>query len=262
MTDKHPDNIIRFPGTRPVAAAPSPADAFLEVIRSIAEEPPPKKPRKKAKAEPAQSIEGDNNTQIGGRKKASQSIRGNGNTQIAGGVQSLTIKAGKAPKVELAPPKGSIAANVALLNRIKTLIKEVEEHRASRMGKGFKYGVLHGEMAHAFGLKRSEWRAIWLWDEDRANDVITWLESKRDNTQQGRINKAAKNEGYQHTRGHLFKLEKDYLGQLEWPDDVTRKRRQLIAGHVSRAELSDGDFRNWVAYLRRELEQMYGETDH
>lgn len=262
MTDKHPDNIIRFPGTRPVSAKPSPADAFLEVMRSIAEEPQPKKPRKKAKAEPAQSIEGDNNTQIGGRKKASQSIRGNGNTQIAGGVQSLTIKAGKAPKIELAPPTGSIGANPALRGRIEALIKEVNEYRYIRLGKAFKGGALYGELARAFGLKATEWRSIWLWDEVRASEVIAWLTSKRDNTQQGRINKAAKNEGYQHTKGHLFKLEKDYLGKLEWPDDATRKRRQLITGHASRTDLSDSDFRNWVAYLRRELEQMYGETDH
>ena len=92
--------------------------------------------------------------------------------------------------------------------------------------------------------------------------MINWLAGKRDNTQQGRINKAANGEGYQHSRGHLFRLEKDYLGQLEWSDDVIRKRRQLVAGHASRADLSDSEFRNWVAYLRRELEEMYGETEN
>lgn len=264
MSDKHPDNILRFPGLRrTLEPAASPADAFLEAMRTIAEEPEkPKRPRKKAKAAPAQTIEGDSNTQIGGAKKVSQSIRGSGNTQIAGGVQSLTIKAGKTPKVELAPPPGSIGASPALRSRIEALIKEINEYRYVRLGKAFKGGAIYGELARAFGLKGTEWRSIWLWDEARAGEVINWLAGKRDNTQQGRINKAAKGEGYQHSRGHLFRLEKDYLGQLEWSDDVIRKRRQLVAGHASRADLSDGEFRNWVAYLRRELEEMYGETEN
>lgn len=164
--------------------------------------------------------------------------------------------------MELAPPIGSIGANPALRSRIETLIKQINEYRYARLGKTFKGGAIYGELAKAFGLKAPEWRNIWLWDEFRAEEVIYWLEAKRDNTQQGRINKASKGEGYKHSRGHLFRLEKDYLAQLEWADDVTRRRRQLITGHASRTDLGDAEFRNWVSYLRRELEGMYGETDN
>lgn len=264
MSDKESDNIIRFPGRNAAPKPTSPAAAFLEAMRTIADEPQePKRPRRKTSSAPKQSIEGDSNTQIGSSKhKVNQSIRGSGNTQIAGGVQTLTIKTGKSPKIELAPPSGSIGASPVLRSRIEELIKQINEYRYQRLGKSFKFGALYGELAKAFGLKASEWRSIWLWDEFRAGEVTTWLEGKRDSTQQGRINKAAKGEGFQHSRGHLFRLEKEYLAQLEWPDDVTRKKRQLIAGHASRADLSEGAFRNWVSYLRRELDDMYGETEN
>lgn len=115
-------------------------------------------------------------------------------------------------------------------------------------------------MAKAFGLKPVDWKNIWLWDESRAAEIIAWLESKRDNTQQGRIEKAAKGEGYKHTRGHLFDIEKDYLAQLGWDDNVARPRRQLYTGKASRADMTDSEFRDWVGYLRREVEAMYGEA--
>lgn len=261
MSDDKPDNVIRFPGVGRVTSQPqSPAEAFLEAMRTIDAEPKKAK-RSRKKVEPTQTIDGDNNTQIGASKVSKQSIQGSGNTQIAGGVQSLTIKTGKA-KVELAPPPGSIGASAVLRSRIEALIKEVNEYRYKRLGKAFKFGALYGELAKAFGLKASEWRSIWLWDEFRADEVVAWLESKRDNTQQGRINKAAKGEGFQHSRGHLFRLEKQYVEQLEWPEDVTRKRLQLVTSHTSRADLSAAEFNNWVAYLRREVEAMYGETNN
>lgn len=174
----------------------------------------------------------------------------------------MTVRASRSPKIELAPAPGSIGANPALRLRIDGLLKEVEQYRYERIGKGYRFGTVYGELAKAFGLKASEWKNIWLQDEAVATEVIAWLEAKRDNTIQGRIKKAAKGEGYQHTRGHLFRIESDYLAQLGWDDRQARDRRQLIAGAASRKDLSDNEFRNWVGYLRREVERMYDETEN
>lgn len=214
----------------------------------------------RSKAEPSQTIEGDQNTQTGGDKVVRQSIKGNGNTQIGGGVGSMTIRTTKGPKIEIEPPYGSIGANPALRVRIDGLIKQINDFRYQRLGKAFKFGAIHGELAKAFGLKPADWKSIWLWDESSAEEIVNWLESKRDNTQQGRMAKASQREGFQHTRGHMFRVEGDYLKQLSWDDALAKQRRQLIAGKASRADMSDAEFRHWVGYLRREVEQMYGET--
>ncbi len=261
MTGKKPDNIIRFPGTKQ-QETPSPGAAFLDAIKAIQDEPaPPKRTRKKA-AQPSQTIDGDNNAQVAGGKVVRQSIKGNGNVQVAGTVQQLTVRSSKSPKIEVAPPSGSIGANPALRIRIEGLIKQINEYRYQRLGKAFKFAALYGELAKAFGLKPSDWKSIWLWHECWAKELIDWLEDKLDNTMQGRINKVAKGEGYQHARGHLFGMEKDYLAQLGWEDKDARTRRQLITGKTSRADMDDNEFRNWVGYLRREVEQMYGETEN
>lgn len=236
-------------------------DEKLAKLRSALEAATPAKPKTtRGKPAPVQTIEGDQNIQAGGGKVARQSIKGNGNVQIGGGVGNMTIRAGRAPKIEIAPPLGSIGADSALRARIEQLIKQVSDYRFKRLGKNFRFGALYGDLAKAFGLKAADWRMIWLWDASRADEVIAWLQGKLDATQQGRIEKAATREGFQHTRGHLFGQERDYLGQLGWNDDFAKARRTLITGKVSRADIKDDEFRRWVGYLRRELEAMYGEA--
>ena len=262
MPDKKSDNIIQFPRIKQAPTTLSPGAAFLDAIKAIQDAPnTPKRTRKKVLS-PTQDIDGDSNTQIAGGKAMRQSIRGNGNIQVAGAVEKLTVRVPKAPKIVLAPPRGSIGANPDLCSRINVLIKQINDYRFQRLGKSFKFGAIYGELAKAFGLKSADWKAIWLWDESRSLEVVAWLEGKRDNTIQGRIKKAAKGEGYQHTRGHLFAQEKDYLTQLGWGDKDALARRQLITGKASRADMDDNEFRNWVGYLRRELERMYEETEN
>ncbi|NMG45944.1 hypothetical protein GPA22_19690 [Aromatoleum toluvorans] len=236
-------------------------DEKVVKLRRALEEATPAKPKApRHRAVPAQSIEGDNNIQAGGGKVARQSIKGNGNVQVAGTVGSMTIRTTKGPKIEMTAPAGSLGANPAFRARIEGLLKQINDYRYQRLGKAFKFGALYGDLAKAFDLDPKNWKAIWLFDESRAAEVIPWLEAKLDSTQQGRLEKAARREGYAHTRGHLFRIEKDFLEQLGWDDDYAKQRRQLVTGKTSRADMKDVEFRRWVDYLRRELESMYGES--
>ncbi|ECE3294009.1 hypothetical protein C3509_18035 [Salmonella enterica] len=260
MSDKKNDNIIQFPRGKKIQDI-SPGTAFLDAVKAIQETPtlPKGTPRKTSKK--SQIICGDNNAQISDTKSVRQSITGNGNVQIAGTMQQVTVRAGRTPKIELTPPQHSIGANAVLRLRIEGLFKQINEYRHQRLGKNFKFGAIYGELAKAFGLKPADWRNVWLWDKSRAVEIISWLEAKRDNTIKGKIEKAASKAGYQHTRGHLFRLEKDYLSQLGWDDEQSKSSRTLMTGKKSRSDMSDNEFRSWVGYLRRELELMYGETD-
>lgn len=222
--------------------------------------PGPAKPR--ARPAPAQTIEGDNNVQAGGGKARRQSIKGNGNTQIGGDVQQLTIRAQRAPKIEITPPAGTIGADPFLRPRIETLIKDINAKRYERLGKAFKFAALYGELARAFGLGAKDWKAIWLWPAARADEVIAWLESKRDNTQQGRIEKAARREGYRHTRGHLFRIEQECFDRLDLAadSDEVKTLRWRVTGKHSRKDMSDNEFRNWIAFLEEEVARAHGEA--
>lgn len=88
-----------------------------------------------------------------------------------------------------------------------------------------------------------------------------FLESKRDNTQQGRVNKAASSPVYKHTRGHLFRLEKEALDKLDWDGSSVsvRDMRLRLIGKSSRSEMSYNEFSNWVAYLEGEVKRAHGE---
>lgn len=235
-------------------------EKIVKLRRALESATPAKPTTTRRKASPSQTIEGDQNIQAGGGAVKKQSIKGSGNVQIGGGVGSMTIRTTKGPKIELAPAPGSIGANPTLRLRIESLIKQTEEYRYQRLGKSYKFGSLHGDLARSLGYKSSDWRNIWLEDESSAPQIIAWLEEKRDNTQQGRIEKAAKRPGFNHTRGQLFRQEGDYLKQLDWDDGLAKERRHLVTGKSSRADMSDQEFRSWVGYLRRETEKMYGEA--
>lgn len=226
-------------------------DEILELIKLGLEEQAASTP-----AKPSQTIEGSQNIQTNDGI-THQSIKGNGNVQISGAKGNVTVRTAKA-KVEIAPPIGSIGANPALRTRIDSLIKKINEYRYQRLGSSLKFGAIYGDLAKAFGLKAADWKNIWLWDESTAGEIIAWLEGKLDNTQYGRIEKVTKQEGFQHSRGHLFRMERGYLEQLTWSDDHTKAQRILVIGKASRADMSNTELRAWISYLRQKVESMYG----
>ena len=188
-----------------------------------------------------------------------QMISGHGNVGVVGDNNQVTQNINTTTTLKVEPPPGTIGAHAALRRRITDLIREIEEQRRARLGAQFKYGSVQGIAAEALGLKKSQWQQVWLWDASRAPEVIEVLERARDNTTQGRINKAARRQDYGHTRGHLFRLEKDYLAQLGWGDEKAREERLLMTGETSRAHMSDAQFGNWVAHLNVTVRRMYGE---
>lgn len=240
-------------------------EAKKRVSELLGEAEPAEKPAKKPRAKHTltQSIEGDGNFQAAASKgRVDQSISGNGNTQIAGNIGKLTVRAPKAPKVEITPAPGTIGANHFLRDRIEDLIKKINQKRYERLGDKFKFGAIYGDLARAFGLKAADWKALWLWPESRADELIRWLEEKRDNTQPGRIEKAARREGYRHTRGHLFRIEQECLDRLELDADsvAVKDARWRVTGKRSRKDMSDNELRNWVAFLEREVARAHGEA--
>ena len=188
-----------------------------------------------------------------------QMISGHGNEGVVGDNNQVTQNINTTTTLKVEPPPGTIGAHAALRRRITDLIREIEEHRRARLGAKFKYGSVQGIAAEALGLKKTQWQQVWLWDVSRAPEVIERLERARDNTMQGRINKAARRQDYGHTRGHLFRLEKDYLAQLGWGDEKAHEERLLMTGETSRARMSDAQFGNWVAHLNVTVRRMYGE---
>ncbi|EBU8698761.1 hypothetical protein AABH71_003158 [Salmonella enterica] len=260
MTDKNNDNVINFPRGKQPQNVPSSSENFLDAIKQIKDGSIAPKKNVKKRASPSQKIEGDKNIQVGSAH-LQQSIKGHSNVQVGGSVSSLTVHSGSKATINLAPAVGSIGANPSFRFRIEELVKEINDYRYQRLGNTFNFRALYGELGKAFGFKPSEWKKIWLCDESLAPEVIKWLEGKRDNTIQGRIKKATKGEGYKHSRGHLFRIESDYLKQLGWDEKITRDRRKLITGAASRKDITDVEFQNWVGYLRRELNKMYGETE-
>lgn len=267
--DHKKSNIIDFASRRRLAETErattpesvSPGAGFADAIRSILSDSEPRPSLERVKDVASQVIEGDGNMQVGG-KPAQQSIKGNGNVQIGGGVNALHIGTGRPLKVEMAAPDGTIGADPTLRARIESLIKQVNDYRYQRLGKAFRFAALHGELAKAFGMSPKNWKSLWLLDRAMAPDVIGWLQQRLDNTQQGRIDRAAGRRDYAHTRGHLFAQEKEYLLQLGWDDEQAREQRYLCTGKASRRDMSNGEFQQWVSYLYRSLGRIYGESDH
>lgn len=211
---------------------------------------PKRAPRRKA-ASPASNV-----VNIGGNNNSIAQV-GNGNTYNDHKTVIQTLKT----TVEVAPPPGSIGAHPLLRSRIDKLFKAINKFRAERLGDKYKYGAIYGEMARHFGLKAKEWTDMWLWPESRADEVIHFLEDKRDNTRQARVNKASSRPGYKHTRPHLFRLEKEALAKLGWDDksDAVRDLRYRLIGKSSRSDMMDNEFRNWVAHLEAEVRRVHGE---
>lgn len=189
-----------------------------------------------------------------------QTISGQGNVVVVGNNNRVTQHTNTTTKLKVEPPPGSIGAHGALRLRINDLIREIQEHRRARFGAEFKHGSVQGIAAMALGLKNTEWAQVWLWDVSRAPDVIEALERARNNTMQGRINKAARRPGYKHSRGHLFRIEKEHLEKLEWSDEQARGERRLVMGVESRSHMSDNDLANWVAHLDGLVRRLHGEA--
>lgn len=203
-----------------------------------------------------QSIVGDGNQQINNQPGGSQSIKGDHNIQITG---DINLNTSRSLKFEVPLPANSIGTNSDLTTRIKSLINEIKDERYKRYGNDNNWKAFYGNLSTHFGFPKNSWTLIFTLDESHASSVIGFLRSKLDNTIGGRIKKAAARSGYMHTKGQCFKHEKNYLEQLEWDDAVAKVERENFTGYTSRKDIPVAIFNQWVAYLGRKCDAMYGD---
>lgn len=229
------------------------------VLQLFKDNAKPKTPRLKSTT-PVQKIEGDNNVQQAASRQVNQSIKGNGNIQTAGTV-NLTIHQArpKTVKVVNAPPPGSIGAAGLLKEGIAEAFGKLGQEREKRVGKT-AYSVMYSTFKKDFQIpKELPWTTIWNWPESRAAEIAAYLEEKHSQTIGGKIERAAKRPGYQHTRGHLFKREKELLAHLELTPDSPEVRAEMrrYFGTDSHKDMDARQHANWVAHLEAKVDQMY-----
>jgi hypothetical protein len=242
-------------------------DKKAKVVELFRDNAKPKRARRKDSTPVAsQSIEdGDYNTQIGNGLPVNQSIKGGSHNIQAAGMVNLTIRheKPKSVKVTVAPPPGSIGANSLLKERIQGLFATLGERRKKRYG-ATAFRVMYGKFKADFDIPEEQpWTIIWTWPEGRGDEIVRYLTAKCDQTIDGKIEKAAKRPGYRHSRGHLFRIEKELLAQLDLEPGSPEVRSELerYFGTSSRKDLSDNQFANWVKHLEAKVKKLYESDD-
>lgn len=270
MASDDNDNVIKFPGSSVHNKDTSQGKEFLDAIKEIVAAPsvdastpsPPTDPTppKRRRATPvAQSIMGDGNTQVSENAVHRQSISGNNNTQVSGSVQNLNIIHGKSVNIKLTPPNGSIGGSPLLKERVTEAFNKLGLAREGRVGKT-AYSVMYSTFKKDFNIpKELAWTTIWTWPEARAEDILTYLHQKHGETILGRMEKAAKKPGYQHSRGHLFRIERELLDQLglDPKSEDVKNKMKLLLGTDTHKELTPRQHANWVAHLEGLVDKIY-----
>lgn len=182
-----------------------------------------------------QSIDGDNNVQVGRDYNVFQ----------------------KPPKVFIQPSKESIGGDSLLKQRIITLFNKIGEERESRFGKS-GYGVMYKKFKTDFGIKNNKWTIIWDWPKECAPAIIQYLEEKFSNTIKGRIENASKRSAYMHTRSQLYKKEKELLSHfnLDLDSDEVRNSLDMFFGERSHKNLTHQNHWQWVKVLERKVSEI------
>lgn len=155
----------------------------------------------------------------------SQSITGNHNMQAG---RDLNIVTQKMPDIKVLPPPESIGGNVFLKKTIQDLFGKIGEARMKNHPET-AFAVMYNIFKKDFDIpSKKKWTEIWSWPVECADSIIEYLQGKYSNTIQGRIEKAAKKEGYLDTRPQLYKKEKDLLSHFGLTADSGEVREQLF----------------------------------
>lgn len=239
-------------------------DDKIVKLRQVLDTATPAKPKTpRRRAVPAQSIEGNNNFQAGGGKVARQSIKGSGNYQIGGGVGNMTIRTTRAPKIEIGPAPDSIGADGVLKEQVKEAFGKLGTEREKRFGKS-AYQVMYSTFKKDFSIpKELPWTIIWDWPASRAGEILAHLDEKYGATIGGKIERAARKPGYQHTRGQLFAREKELLEHLGLKSGSPEVKAEMLRlfGTDTHKNLDPRQHANWVAHIERLVDKMYESED-
>ncbi len=194
-------------------------------------------------------------TAIASRSNRTQQINGNHNTQIAGDVVNVITP--KLPRLKIAPPTDSIGSDPLLKTEIQMRFNRLGEEREKRFGKN-AYAVMYKKFKADFKIKNGNWTIIWTGPKNCATDIMQYLNDKYDNTIQGRQERASRREGYIHTRGQLYKKEKDLLAHFDLSFDSEEVRNTLASyfGVKSHLDLTHLQHWQWVCHLENTVRQI------
>ena len=188
-----------------------------------------------------------------------QSAVGNGIVQAGGNISgniNVTIKpTTKRQNITIQPPVGTIGGDAELVTRITGLFNELGLRREGRFGKS-AYSVMYNEFKKFFGIpKNQKYTSYLLWPQSRAIEIITYLEGKLSNTIKGRIQNSAKTKG--HSSQHLLAETRRLHDMLGWEEQDYRTHLHNLFGVISRADLNQSQLANYVAYLRRQIDEQH-----
>ncbi len=188
--------------------------------------------------------------------------KGNNNTQIAGdnNTTHVNITTKASPKIQIQPSTTSIGGDPALKTAIIERFNKLGEAREKRFGKS-AYQVMYVTFKKDFGIKNGAWTIIWNWPAENAGAIIKYLDALYNNTIPGRVEKAAKKEGYIHTKPQLFKQETELLAFLGYTTKSPEVKQMLQErfGVTSHAHLTQQQLWHLVCHLEGLVKKMVGE---
>lgn len=183
-------------------------------------------------------------------------INGNDNYNFSGNVEGGVNITTKTKKVtaKIQPAQGTIGASPLLVERITGLFNELGLRREERFGKS-AYSVMYNEFKKTFSIPRNQkYTSYQLWPEARAQEIIDYLEEKLSNTIQGKKEKASAKKG--HNVPYLLSETTRLHKILGWSESDYRGRLHYLFGVTSRVDLNQSQLKNYVEYLRQEIEKM------
>ena len=167
------------------------------------------------------------------------------------------------------PQKGTIANNAFIVDNIKQLCKKVIDARIeTKITKNMseeEVKEIKSKVSRAFNAKFNKdfgvnsRAAIYNFSENRANEIINYLQKLYANTKKGRIENKAKSPDYKHNVGHYFRIEQELLeklGKTSKDDDLVDLRFRLFNVN-SRKELSIKQWEIYIDFLNQKLDNMF-----
>lgn len=188
-------------------------------------------------------------------KVAKQQTAIGNNILQAESINNVTINnITKKKNIVIPPPTGSIGANPFLVERIQGMFNKLGMRRAERYPKT-AYQVMYRDFKTAFSIpKNQKYTTYLLWPESRAEEIISYLQEKLDNTITGRKEKSANRKG--HSIPYLLGETRKLHMMLGWTEDDYRSQLKYLFGVTSRADLNQSQLANYVEYLRQKIDEV------
>ena len=170
----------------------------------------------------------------------------------------ITKERSKRTTVKRQYPSGTIGANGLIIDNIDGLMKKIIDARCEIAGRDARIvaKVFYSQFNKQFGINTK--KAIYDFKEERADEILEYLNELYSKTRKGRVEKAASKKGYNHSIGHYFRLEKELLEKLnKSPDDYDlADLRKRLFNVESRKDLTPAQWKNYIMKLERKVENQ------